>query len=203
MDINCSHLGFFKAEANKYYVLCMEDFYGTDYCPLETGQTPLSKPHLWPQTNVRPQEDFSPIKNTLPFPGCNIYFPCPSKFISAKALSRPGLSQRGRCEHWAVGKVKIFLDGSSLWNVLRNITTPWCFQGQNYPFYALFLMCCLGWICDRFLFVGTIGDGMSRGLLLRAASIPLPLSPTAWAMNQDIFYYFYSSIQWCKAYLSP
>lgn len=71
---NCSHLGFFKAEANKYYVLCMEAFYGTDYCPLETGQTPLSKPHLWPQANVRPQGGSSPIKNTLPCPGCNTYF---------------------------------------------------------------------------------------------------------------------------------
>lgn len=176
MDINSSHLGFFKAEANKYDVLCMEDFYGTDYCPLETGQTPLSKPHLRPQTNVKAQGDSSPIKNTLPFPGCNIYFPCHSKFINAKALRQPGLSHTGRCEHWTAGKAKIFLGGSSLWNVLRNKTTPWYFQGQNYPFYALFLMCCLDWNCDRFLFVGITGNEMSRGLLLRAATIPLPLS---------------------------
>jgi len=114
MDINSSHLGFFKAEANKYAVLCMESFYGTGYCPLETRQIPLSKPHLRPQASVKPKEDSSPIKSTLPFPACNIYFPCHSKFISAKAPRQPGLSHTGRCECCTVGKVNIFRDGNSL-----------------------------------------------------------------------------------------
>lgn len=176
MDINSSHLGFFKAEANKYAVLCMESFYGTDYCPLETEQTPLSKPHLRPQASMKSKGDSSPIRSTLPFPVCNIYFPCHSKFISNKALRQPGLSHTGRCEHWTAGKVKIFLDRNSLRHVLRNKTTPWCFQGQDYPFYALFLMCCPVWNCDHFLFVGVTGNEMRRELLLRAATIPLPVS---------------------------
>lgn len=122
------------------------------------------------------RRDSSPIKSALPFPLCNIYSPCHSKFICAKALRQPGLSHTGRCECWTVGKIKIFLLRNSLRNVLRNKTTPWCFQGQNYPFCVLFPMCCLGWIRDRFLFVGVIGNEMRRGLLLRAAAIPLSLS---------------------------
>lgn len=120
--------------------------------------------------------DSSSIKSTLPFPLCNVYPPCHSKFICAKALRQPGLSHTGRCECWTVGKIKIFLLGNGLRDVLRNKTTPRCFQGQNYPFYALFLMCCLDWIRHCFLFVGVIGNEMRRELLLRAAAIPLSLS---------------------------
>lgn len=99
--------------------LCMKSFYSTDYCPLETEQIPRSKPHLRPQASVKPKGDSSPIKSSLPFPACNIYFLCHSKFISAKAPRQPGLSHTGRCEPSAVGKVKIFLDRNSLRNVLR------------------------------------------------------------------------------------
>lgn len=176
MDINSSHLSFFKAETSEHAILCMESFYSTDYCPLETKQTPLSKPHLRPQASVKPKGDSSPIKIPLLFPVCNIYFPWHSKFISAKTLRPPGLSRAGRCKLWTGWRVKIFLDGNRLRNVPRNKRKPWCFQGQNYPFYALFLMCCPDWKCDRFLFVGVVRNEMRRALLLRAATIPLPLS---------------------------
>lgn len=141
MDINSSHLVFFKAEANKYAILCTESFYGTDYCPLETEQTLLSKPHLQPQASIKPKGDCSPVKNTLLFPASKIYiFPV----TQSSALPKSPRNTQA----WAIQvdenihqeKLKYSRMKTTYRNFFRNKTSLWWFQDQNYPFFALFLM---------------------------------------------------------------
>lgn len=106
MDINSSHLSFFKVEANKYATLCTESFYGRDYCPPETEQTPLSKPHLGTQTSITPRGDSLPILKHI--------FSLSLKVQPNKAPRQPGQNHTGRCEHSAGGRVNLFQHGNNL-----------------------------------------------------------------------------------------
>lgn len=128
MDINSSHLSFFKVEANKYATLCTESFYGRDYCPPETEQTPLSKPHGHRRASRL---------EGIPCPSLNIYFPCHSKFSPTK----PQDSQARTTQVDVNIQLVEGLIYSSMETTYRsfpgNKTTPQCFQGQKLSILCL------------------------------------------------------------------